>query len=75
LYRRIGWEVLGQLPPLAAGGCNVEDRIYHLSPSACPLHADAREPRPTEEGARSQTTPHRSYRFHTACHRAYSAVE
>src|SRR5450759_5869519 len=31
LHRRVGWEVLGQLPPLATGGRNVEDRIYHRS--------------------------------------------
>src|SRR6202043_1866281 len=31
LDRRVGWEVLGQLPPLATGGRNVEDRIYHRS--------------------------------------------
>src|SRR5450756_1478817 len=31
LYRQVGWEVLGRLPPLAAGRRNVEDRIYHRS--------------------------------------------
>jgi hypothetical protein len=31
LHRRVGWEVLGQLPPLAAGGGNVENCIYHRS--------------------------------------------
>ena len=31
LHRRVGWKVLGQLPPLATGGRNVEDRIYHRS--------------------------------------------
>src|ERR1700704_1172900 len=35
LHRRVGWEVLGQLPPLATGGRNVEDRIYHRSHVCC----------------------------------------
>ena len=35
LHRRVGWEVLGQLPPLATGGRNVEDRIYHRPHVCC----------------------------------------
>ena len=35
LHSRIGWEVLGQLPPLATGGRNVEDRIYHRPHVSC----------------------------------------
>src|SRR6202011_4242714 len=35
LYRRIRWEVLGQLPPLATGGRNIKDRIYHRSHVCC----------------------------------------
>ena len=35
LHRRVGWKVLGQLPPLATGGRNVEDRIHHRSQVCC----------------------------------------
>jgi hypothetical protein len=31
LYRRIRWEVLGQLPPLATDGRNIKDRICYRS--------------------------------------------
>src|SRR3990170_2276612 len=31
LHRGIGWKILRQLPPLATGGRNVEDRVHHRS--------------------------------------------
>src|SRR5271169_6258388 len=35
LNRRVGREVLGQLPPLAPGGRNVEDRVHYRSHRRC----------------------------------------
>src|SRR5450755_4869884 len=31
LNRGVGWKILRQLSPLAAGGCNVEDRVHQCS--------------------------------------------
>jgi hypothetical protein len=73
LHLRVGRKVLGQLPPLATGGRNVEDRIYH--PFAGLLRADARELKLLAEAAPSQTTRHPSYRFHIASPRVYNVNE
>src|ERR1700676_3221166 len=50
-------------------------RGSHLSPFACLLHVDAQALKQAAEAAPSQTTLHRSYRFHIASPRAYNGGE
>ena len=58
---------------LAAGGCNVEDRVHRAR--ACRFRADAQALREAEQAAPSQGIHHPSCRFRTACLRAYTVVE
>src|SRR5476651_136239 len=59
----------------AIGNRWTQCRGSHLSPLACLLHVDAQVLKQAAEAAPSQTTLHRSYRFHIASPRAYNVDE
>src|SRR5450755_3762452 len=59
----------------AIGNRWTQCRGSHLSTLACLLHVDAQVLKQAAEAAPSQTTLHRSYRFHIASPRAYNVDE